>query len=78
MIIPLQLVYMSGILAGLFFILNFTTCYSMPWSKKCDIAHTCKGKERDKKKKMLCQHHKPLAWLTIITGVIHMVLGLLY
>ncbi len=76
--IPLEVVWMSGIIGGLFFILNFTTCYSMPWAKKCDLVHKCKGKKCTRNKKMLCQHHKPLAWLTILTGVFHIIVSVIW
>ena len=42
--IPLELVWMSGIIGGLFFVLNFATCYSMPWGKRCTDLKACKGK----------------------------------
>ncbi|MBU3904769.1 MAG: hypothetical protein KJ906_01305 [Nanoarchaeota archaeon] len=77
MIISVELVWMTGIIGGLFFVLNFATCYSMPWASRCENFHKCKGKECDKNKK-LCQNHKPLAWLTILTGVLHIVVSVVW
>jgi len=76
--IPIELVWMTGVLGGLFFVLNFSTCYSMPWAKTCDLIHDCKGKDCKSPKKMLCQHHKPLAWLTLLTGVLHIVVSIIW
>ena len=75
--IELQLVWISGIIGGLFFFLNFATCYSMPWGKRCTNLHKCKGKEC-KDQKRLCQHHKPLAWLTILTGAFHIIVSIIW
>jgi len=75
--ITLEMVWMTGILAGIFFFLNFATCFSMPWSKKCFSPHKCKG-DKCSEGGSLCQHHKPLAWLTILTGVLHIVVSVLW
>ena len=78
MIFTTQLVWMTGILGGLFFILNFSTCYSMPWAAKCDKFHKCPGKAKCKNAKKLCEHHKPLAWLTLTTGILHILVAIFW
>ncbi len=75
--IELELVWMSGLVAGLFFILNFTTCYSMPWASNCPGIEKCKGKKCPERKP-LCEHHKPLAWLTVLTGIFHIIISVLW
>lgn len=68
----------SGYLLGFFFILNFWTCCVMPW--KMHLL-PWKGKrpgqdEFDEKGFFhLTSIHRPLAWLTIIFGTLHGVLG---
>ncbi|MDD5416691.1 MAG: hypothetical protein PHU12_01820 [Candidatus Aenigmarchaeota archaeon] len=74
--IDLQLVWMYGILSGLFFILNFATCYSMPWASKCPGEDKCK--KNCPHRKPLCEHHKPLAWLTVLTGVFHIIVSVIW
>jgi hypothetical protein len=60
------LVFWSGAAVGVFFILNYATCFAMPWAKK----RLCKNT-------VLSQCHKPLAWATLITGLIHTALAVL-
>ena len=64
--IDVELVWMTGILGGILLIINFGTCMAMPWAKWL-IGKT-----------PLCSNHKPLAWLTIIVGIIHIVLGIMW
>ena len=63
--IELEIVWMSGLLAGVLFILNFATCFAMPWSKRFS-------------KSKICMRHKPLAYLTIIAGIFHIVVAILW
>lgn len=63
-----ELVRMSGYLVGFFFILNFATCLAMPWAKITNKIV----------KKPICTKHKPLAYLTLITGLIHMILAIMF
>ncbi len=79
MIVDMQFVIFSGILVGIFFVLNYATCYSMPWSK-CIAPHECPGKKKcpEHMKRMLCNYHKQIAWLTVITGVFHVIVSVLY
>lgn len=69
----------TGYLLGVVLILNFATCYAMPW---------CKGKMPwkgwvpgpDNKDHMIMQffqYHRVFAWLTIFFGIIHGVIGIL-
>ncbi len=77
--IELEIVWLSGIVAGLFFILNFATCFSMPWATKCLKTHKCPGgKECKEPHKSLCAHHKPLAVLTILTGAFHIIVSVIW
>lgn len=80
MIVDLQIVVFTGILVAVFFVLNFVTCFAMPWAKECPFPHKCPGREKCPvhKKAMLCDYHAPIAWLTIITISIHIILATLY
>ena len=78
MIFTIELVWMTGLLGGLFFILNFATCFSMPWASNCPTIEKCKGKHKCQHSKPLCQHHKPLAWLTLLTGILHIIVSFLW
>ena len=75
--IPIELVWMTGVIGGLFFVLNFATCYSMPWASSCKSVDKCKGKDCPEKKP-LCTHHKPLAWLTVLTGAFHIIVSIIW
>jgi hypothetical protein len=77
MIVDTQMVLFTGILAGIFFVLNFSTCFSMPWSKS-EVPHECSQRKCTHKRSMLCNHHKPVAWLTVITGALHIVVSAIY
>jgi len=68
----------SGYLFGLIFIFNFMSCYVMPW---CARSVPWKGKipgpdRWDKSIVKLSYYHRYFAWLTIILGIIHGVLGI--
>lgn len=79
MLVTLDLVMFTGVLAGFFFILNFLTCHSMPWANKCPIPHKCPGKDKcNYEKTMLCNYHHPLAWLTIGSGAVHIIISIAY
>lgn len=60
-------VFWSGVVTGVFFVLNYATCYSMPWAKTCKINSS----------KLICQLHNPFAWLTLIIGIVHITLAIL-
>ena len=66
--IELEIVWLTGILGGILFILNFATCTAMPWATKIF----------SKGSKPLCANHKPLAVLTVIAGIIHIVISILW
>jgi predicted heme/steroid binding protein len=68
----------TGYIFGIVFILNFMTCYVMPW---CARSVPWKGKipgpdKWDKSILKLSYYHRYWAWLTIIFGIIHGVLGI--
>lgn len=80
-ILGISIVGWSGILLAIAFVLNFATCFALPWSKfplpwsgsrpgpdKLDTVPTHKP---------WASIHKQFAWATVILGVIHGVLGLL-
>jgi predicted heme/steroid binding protein len=71
----------TGIFLGIFFVLNFATCFALPWSKfplpwkgnrpgpdPLDAAPT---------RMHWSQVHKYFAWLTVIFGILHGILGIL-
>jgi predicted heme/steroid binding protein len=68
----------SGYLLGLFFVLNFTTCYVMPWCTRSLPWHgTLPGPDRwDRVVLKLSYYHRYFAWLTVIFGILHGVLGI--
>lgn len=68
----------SGYLFAIIFILNFMTCYVMPW---CASSVPWKGKipgpdKWDQSLVKLSYYHRYLAWATIVLGIIHGVLGI--
>ena len=68
----------TGYIFGIIFILNFLTCYIMPW---CARSVPWKGKipgpdKWDASIIKLSYYHRYFAWLTIIFGILHGVLGI--
>lgn len=71
----------SGILMGVFFVLNFATCFALPWTK---LPLPWKGNRPGPDTLDAAENslrwgsfHKQFAWLTVIFGIIHGVLGFL-
>lgn len=71
----------TGYLLGIFFFLNFSTCFTMPWARK----HVpWKGKMPgpdvwdSRGFLFLNTFHKPFAYLTVIFGLVHGTLGILH
>lgn len=78
LIVGKNLTAWSGYIFGLVFILNFLTCYVMPW---CARSVPWKGKipgpdKWDKSVIKLSYYHRYFAWLTILFGIMHGVLGI--
>ena len=65
----MNMVWITGLISGIFFILNFSTCYSMPWSNK---------KLFKIMQKKLSSYHKPIAWLTVLSGLLHIIIAFLW
>ncbi len=80
-ILGISILGWTGILLGITFLLNFATCFALPWSK-FDLPWTGTRPGADAldssgihmKWTML---HKYFAWATLILGVIHGILGFL-
>ena len=71
----------TGYLLGIFFIINFSTCYAMPW---CHAHVPWKGDKpghdpRDRKGyfRLLVSYHKPFAFGMAFFGITHGILGIL-
>lgn len=66
----------TGRLAAIFFVLNFTTCFVMPWARN-RLPWRGSRPGRDDKDKFgnfqFTAIHKIFAWSTIITVVAHIV-----
>jgi predicted heme/steroid binding protein len=80
-IFNLTLLAWTGVLLGVFFFLNFATCFALPWSKlpvpwkgTRPGADSLDASPVHQKWTVL---HKYFAWLTVIFGVLHGVLGIL-
>lgn len=74
----LNLTSWTGYLLGLFLILNFTTCYVMPWCVR-NVPWHGKLPGPDKYDSVILRlsfYHRYFAWLTIIFGIIHGVIGI--
>lgn len=76
-----SLVAWTGYLLGIFFILNFSTCYAMPW---CRAHAPWRGDRpftdtRDWKGyfRLLVSYHKPFAYAMTFFAIIHGILGIL-
>ncbi|MBI3963626.1 MAG: hypothetical protein HY341_01375 [Candidatus Kerfeldbacteria bacterium] len=69
----------SGYILGIFFILNFVTCFAMPWRVKkmpWSGAHPGADPQDPLGHLPFTRFHASYAWLTIIFGIIHGVLAL--
>ena len=74
----LNLASWTGYLLGLFLILNFMTCYVMPWCAR-NVPWHGKRPGPDKYDSVILRlsyYHRYFAWLTIIFGIIHGVIGI--
>jgi len=64
----------TGWIAAILLAFNFLTCLVMPWAhkkvKECDGKHCVEHP--------LCEHHKPIVFLSIIAIVVHIVVSLIY
>lgn len=77
----LSILAWTGILLAVFFVLNFATCFSMPWSQSPlpwkgarpgpDSLDTAPEHLR------FTTIHKYFAWATVITGILHGVIGIM-
>lgn len=78
LIIGKNLTAWSGYIFALVMILNFATCYVMPWCTKFVPWHgTTPGPDKyDATLLRFSFYHRYFAWLTIIFGIIHGVLGI--
>lgn len=73
-----ELIVWSGRLAVIAFILNFATCFVMPWSKdKCPWRGERPGCDiKDSEGKFTLSHyHHYFTWATIILVTIHVILA---
>ena len=73
-----ELITWSGRLAVIAFILNFLTCFAMPWSKdKCPWKGSRPGCDpEDKEGRFILSHyHHYFTWATIILVAIHVILA---
>ena len=73
-------VYITGIIAGIMFVLNFATCLVMPWARK-NLCGECQGKNEEYCK-ITCHpfsfSHRPIAWLTLIAVLVHIIVAIVY
>lgn len=71
----------TGVILGVVFVLNFATCFALPWSKlPLPWAGSRPGADPlDATNVHLkwAQIHKYFAWATVIVGIVHGVIGLL-
>ena len=72
----LELVVWSGRIAGILFILNFVTCFAMPWAQKCMRNSKQDHAVCHEESFPLCRYHKPIAWLTLFFVLVHITLAL--
>ena len=68
---------LTGWLAAAFLVLNFLTCWVMPWAKKCREL-ICKVEGVEEEPKPLCYYHKILVWPAIIFTLIHIIIAILF
>ncbi|HSW89346.1 MAG TPA: hypothetical protein VLH19_00565, partial [Patescibacteria group bacterium] len=80
-IFGMSLIAFTGLLLGVFFVLNFATCFSMPWSKG---SLPWKGSrpgldplDASGAHMHWTQIHKYFAWGTVTIGLVHGILGLM-
>lgn len=77
----LSLLAWTGILLAVTFVINFATCFALPWSHyPLPWAGSRPGADAldaVSVHKPWATIHKPFAWATVILGVIHGILGLL-
>lgn len=77
----LSILAWSGIILAVLFVLNFATCFSMPWSQ--NPLPWKGGRPGPDPLDVAPDHmrfttiHKYFAWATVVTGIVHGVLGLL-
>ena len=67
----------TGWIAAVFLVFNFSTCLIMPWARKHldDKPKECDGKGCHSAS--LGSYHKPIVILTIISVIVHIVLSLI-
>lgn len=76
-----QLIKLTGYLAFLSFILNFATCFAMPWSRdKCPWKGARPGcdPEDSQGRFTLSHYHHYFTWLTIFFVIIHFLLAKIF
>ena len=80
-IVGISLLGWSGILLGIFFVLNFATCFALPWSQ---LPLPWKGSRPGPDSldgAPVHMHwtvvHKYFAWITVVIGIVHGILGLM-
>jgi hypothetical protein len=70
----MTLTIITGWIAAILLVFNFATCFVMPWSKKhikeCDGKGCCH-------ETTLGKYHKPIAWLSILAIIFHIVVALI-
>lgn len=77
----LSILAWSGIILAVVFVLNFATCFSMPWSQ--NPLPWKGGRPGPDPLDVAPDHmrfttiHRYFAWATVVTGIVHGVLGLL-
>lgn len=67
----------TGWLAASFLVLNFLSCWAMPWSRKYKRALLREEEGIKQEAKPLCFYHTPLAWIAISFALVHMILAVL-
>jgi len=81
-IFGLSILAWSGILLAVTFVINFATCFALPWSHiPLPWAGSKPGPDAldaVSTHKPWATIHKPFAWATVILGVIHGVLGCIF
>lgn len=70
------LIRLNGWVAAGFLVLNFLTCWAMPWAKRCREL-VCKVEGVEELPRPLCLYHKWIVWPAIIFSLIHILLAIL-